>query len=161
LIRADERANLDDVRSAEQRQWTVDRVVVERSRSGVRLPSWCAVVVVASLAAEGCAGRLRPNTPASRKPSASAVPVTVTAYCRGRVTATGARPTEKTVAADPALLPIGSRIRLSGLDKRYNRTYVVMDTGTRIRGRRIDLYMRDCREAVAFGRRSASVTILH
>jgi 3D (Asp-Asp-Asp) domain-containing protein len=76
------------------------------------------------------------------------------------VTATGARPTEKGVAADPALLPMGSTIRLSGLDKRYNRVYIVMDTGSRIRGRRIDLYMKDCREAIAFGRRPARVSIL-
>jgi 3D (Asp-Asp-Asp) domain-containing protein len=145
LIRADERATLGQVLSSRSRVW---------------LAFSCALFGVVSLAAEGCAGRLRPNTPAAPTPG-RALPVTVTAYCTGKVTATGKRPTEKTVAADPDLLPIGSRIRVSGLDKRYNRTYVVMDTGSRIRGRRIDLYMRDCREAVAFGRRSGSVTVLH
>jgi 3D (Asp-Asp-Asp) domain-containing protein len=130
------------------------------SRSRVWLAFWSAVFAVFSLAAEGCAGRFRPNTPSATTPPEPALPVTVTAYCTGKVTATGDRPTEETVAADPDVLPIGSRIRVSGLDERYNRTYVVMDTGSKIRGRRIDLYMRNCREAVAFGRRSGSVTIL-
>jgi 3D (Asp-Asp-Asp) domain-containing protein len=89
------------------------------------------------------------------------VTFTATAYCTGTVTATGARPREQmTVAADPAVLPMGSRIRLSGLDRRYNRVYTVMDTGSKIRGRRIDLYMRNCREAIAFGRRAARVSVL-
>jgi 3D (Asp-Asp-Asp) domain-containing protein len=65
------------------------------------------------------------------------------------------------VAADPAVLPLGSRIRLTGLAGRYDGDYVVLDTGSAVRGRRIDLYMRDCREAVKFGRRKASVSILH
>jgi 3D (Asp-Asp-Asp) domain-containing protein len=70
-------------------------------------------------------------------------------------------PTEGIVAADPAILPMGSKIRLTGLNGRYDGDYVVQDTGTAIRGRRIDLYIRDCREAVRFGRRTAAVSILH
>jgi 3D (Asp-Asp-Asp) domain-containing protein len=65
------------------------------------------------------------------------------------------------VAADPAVLPLGSRIRLTGLTARYDGDYVVRDTGTAVRGRRIDLYIRDCLEAVKFGRRTASLSILH
>jgi len=103
---------------------------------------------------------VRPTPPAPTRPSARELAFTATAYCTGKITATGTTPNEKTVAADPAVLPMGSRIRLSGLDKRYNRVYTVGDTGSSIRGRRIDLYMRDCREAVAFGRRAAKVSIL-
>ena len=77
-----------------------------------------------------------------------------------RTGAAGTRPNESIVAADPNVLPLGTRIRISGLAKRYNRVYTVMDTGANIRGRRIDLFMRDCREAVAFGRRSARVSLL-
>jgi rare lipoprotein A len=84
-----------------------------------------------------------------------------TAYCKGTVTAAGMAPAHGMVAADPAVLPLGSRIRLTGLTARYDGDYVVRDTGTAVRGRRIDLYIRDCREAVKFGRRTASVSILH
>ena len=44
---------------------------------------------------------------------------TATAYCTGKVTATGTAPTEKPRGGtDPAVLPLGARIRLTGLDKR-------------------------------------------
>ena len=44
---------------------------------------------------------------------------------------------------------------------RFSDVYLVTDTGSSVRGRRIDLYIRDCHEAVRFGRRSARVSILH
>lgn len=104
---------------------------------------------------------MRPGTPsAGPRPAGKAEVFTATAYCTGTITATGTKPNERTVAADPDVLPMGSRIRLSGLEKRYNRAYVVGDTGGQIRGRRIDLYMRDCSEAIAFGRRSVEVFVL-
>jgi 3D (Asp-Asp-Asp) domain-containing protein len=56
-------------------------------------------------------------------------------------------------------LPLGTVIRLAGLDGRYNGTYTVMDTGPKVRGRHLDLYLRDCAEAVRFGRRSGRVSI--
>jgi 3D (Asp-Asp-Asp) domain-containing protein len=77
------------------------------------------------------------------------------------VTATGTTPRTNTVAADPAVLPMGTHIRLAGVEKRYSGIYVVGDTGANIRGRRIDLYMRECREAIRFGRRSVRVVIVH
>jgi 3D (Asp-Asp-Asp) domain-containing protein len=83
-----------------------------------------------------------------------------TAYCQGTITASGARVRDGFVAADPAVLPLGTVIRVSGLERRYNRTYRVMDTGGAIRGRRIDLYIRNCDEAIRFGRRSATVSIV-
>ena len=136
------------------------RSAIERSLRCSRIARWCAAIALASLITDGCAKRVRPAPPASAKPSARELAFTATAYCTGKITATGTTPNEKTVAADPAVLPMGSRIRLSGLDKRYNRVYTVGDTGSSIRGHRIDLYMRDCREAVAFGRRSARVSVL-
>jgi 3D (Asp-Asp-Asp) domain-containing protein len=46
------------------------------------------------------------------------------------------------------------------LDERHQGVYTVLDTGAKIRGRRIDIYLNDCREAVRFGRRSVQVTVL-
>jgi 3D (Asp-Asp-Asp) domain-containing protein len=124
------------------------------------LALWCAILGVVCLIAEGCAGRPAPNTVPRRPGTGPSFTATATAYCTGKVTAAGTAPAERTIAADPAVLPLGSQIRLTGLDKRYNGVYLVMDTGASIRGRRIDLYMRNCREAVRFGRRSATVSIL-
>jgi 3D (Asp-Asp-Asp) domain-containing protein len=117
-------------------------------------------LVVVTLFEGGCAGRVHPTKPAPTQPLAHQSSFTATAYCTGTVTATGTSPGTNTVAADPAVLPMGSRIRLTGVDKRYNRVYVVADTGANIRGRRIDLYMRDCREAIRFGRRSVTIAIV-
>ena len=116
-------------------------------------------VLVFSLVAAGCAGRHGPNKTPPKGP-VRASSFTATAYCTGRVTATGTAPNEKTIAADPAVLPLGSHVRLTGLDKRYNGVYVVRDTGGRIRGRRIDLYIRDCHKAISFGRRSVRVSLV-
>ncbi|MGE5243031.1 MAG: 3D domain-containing protein [Betaproteobacteria bacterium] len=124
-----------------------------------RTAFWCAVFGAVVLVAEGCAGRVHPKGPAAGVPRAGESLFTATAYCTGRVTATGTTPREGIVAADPDVLPMGSRIRLTGLG-RYSGIYVVRDTGSAIRGRRIDVYIRNCREAIRFGRRSARVSVL-
>ncbi len=127
-------------------------------RARRRLWTILAAVVIT---AEACAGGMKPNTMPSTPPVAPPVlSFTATAYCQGTVTASGTRPSNNTVAADPAVLPLGSQISLTGLDARYNGVYTVLDTGPKIRGRRIDLYIRDCHEAVRFGRRQATVAVL-
>ena len=73
--------------------------------------------------------------------------------CQGVVTAAGTRVRAGVVAADPAVLPLRTVIRVAGLMERYDRVYTVLDTGRAIRGRRIDLYIHNCREAIRFGRR--------
>ena len=117
------------------------------------------LAMVAALVAAGCAEHARPTAPAP-PPSAGSATFTATAYCTGTRTATGARPNEAIIAADPAVLPMGSKVRVSGLRQPYNRVYTVGDTGANIRGRRIDLYMQDCSEAKNFGRRSARVSLV-
>ncbi len=115
------------------------------------------------LIAEGCAGRVKvaaPNPTPPPPPPAPTSSFTATAYCKGTKTATGTVPTESTVAADPAVLRMGSRIRISGLEDRYNGVYVVEDTGPKVRGRHLDLYVPNCRDAVRFGRRRAQVAVM-
>jgi 3D (Asp-Asp-Asp) domain-containing protein len=114
-------------------------------------------VAAALLVASGCGGR----APRSRQPQVPrASSFVATAYCQHGITAAGVRVREGIVAADPAVLPLGSVIRVTGLARRYNREYRVLDTGRSIRGREIDLYMPDCREAVRFGRRPAVVSVV-
>jgi 3D (Asp-Asp-Asp) domain-containing protein len=112
------------------------------------------------MSAEACAGRMRPASPAkpvlTRRPQS----FTATAYCHSKYTAAGTKVTVGTAAADPRVLPIGSVIMVGGLDKRYNGRYTVLDTGPNIRGYRLDIYMRDCRDAVRFGRQRVQVMLL-
>lgn len=84
----------------------------------------------------------------------------VTAYCVEGETASGEQTRHGIVAADPAVLPLGSVIRVSGLRGRHNRTYTVEDTGRKVKGRAIDIFMHDCRAARRFGRQTARVRVL-
>jgi 3D (Asp-Asp-Asp) domain-containing protein len=77
----------------------------------------------------------------------------------GTITASGKPVSSGTVAADPAVLPVGTMIRVAGAP-RYEGVYRVTDTGSNIRGHRVDLYVPSCAEARRFGRRSITVSVL-
>jgi 3D (Asp-Asp-Asp) domain-containing protein len=81
-----------------------------------------------------------------------------TAYSlRGR-TASGRYVTQGIIAADPRVLPLGSRVRLEA--GRWSGEYLVADTGGRIKGRRIDIWAPSGHEAMRFGKRKVKLTIL-
>jgi resuscitation-promoting factor RpfB len=81
-----------------------------------------------------------------------------TAYSlRGR-TASGRPVAKGLIAADPRHLPLGSRVRLEAGS--YSGEYLVADTGSMVRGRRIDIWTPTSREAMRFGRRTVKLTVL-
>jgi hypothetical protein len=45
-------------------------------------------------------------------------------------------------------------------DQQYNGVYTVMDTGPKVQGRLLDLYIWSCHEALRFGRKGVDVTVL-
>lgn len=79
-----------------------------------------------------------------------------TAYVHRGKTASGIRTRHGLVAADPRVLPLGSRIRIHGAGQ-HNGEYLVADTGGAIKGRRLDIWMPDRRDALRFGRRTVRV----
>jgi 3D (Asp-Asp-Asp) domain-containing protein len=83
-----------------------------------------------------------------------------TAYCKGQTTSAGVSPQAGIAAADPVLLPEGSVVRVDDVADRYRGIYTVMDTGPTVLGRHIDLYMWSCIEALGFGRRPITLTVL-
>jgi len=83
-----------------------------------------------------------------------------TAYCKGTTTASGVKVRTGIAAADPDLLPVGSVIQVDRLGEKYNGIYTVMDTGPKVQGRQIDVYMWSCHEALDFGRRNIHLTVL-
>ena len=85
---------------------------------------------------------------------------TATAYCKGTTTASGAEVRTGIAAADEDLLPVGSVVSIASDNVKYNGVYTIMDTGPLVQGRRLDLYMWSCHEALAFGRKPIQVTIL-
>jgi 3D (Asp-Asp-Asp) domain-containing protein len=99
-----------------------------------------------ALAALGCQPTTRtPEELASiprPQPSAKLLDFEATAYSIEGKTASGHQAREGTVAADPKILPIGSRIRVSDAGE-LSGVYVVADTGRTIKGREIDIYMKN------------------
>jgi 3D (Asp-Asp-Asp) domain-containing protein len=81
-----------------------------------------------------------------------------TAYSfRGR-TASGRLVGRGIIAADRSVLPLGTRVRIEA--GAYSGEYLVADTGSAIRGRRIDIWIQDVRDAIRFGRRPVRLTVL-
>lgn len=68
--------------------------------------------------------------------------------CGGNPTTKSGEPVTPgvTVAADPAVLPLGTRVYIDGVGER-----VVQDTGGAIQGNKIDLAVESHREALAWG----------
>jgi len=64
-----------------------------------------------------------------------------------------------TVAADRTLLPLNSHIRIYGAG-RYSGEYTVEDTGGKVHGHHIDVYMSSRAEAKKFGRQRVKVVVL-
>lgn len=62
--------------------------------------------------------------------------------------ANGQRVHSGAIAADPRVLPIGSKVHIEGMGN-----FTVKDTGGAIRGRRIDIWMPSKSAAMRFGRR--------
>lgn len=85
---------------------------------------------------------------------------TATSYCKGDTTAAGVAVRTGIAAADPALLPLGSVVRVDTEDDRHSGIWTVLDTGPEVKGRELDLYIWNCTEALAFGRQTVQVTIL-
>jgi 3D (Asp-Asp-Asp) domain-containing protein len=83
-----------------------------------------------------------------------------TAYCKGLLTSTGVAVQHGIVAADPAIIPIGSVLKVEVDDVRYSGIYTVLDTGPLVRGREVDIYIWNCNEALSFGRRRVQLTLL-
>jgi 3D (Asp-Asp-Asp) domain-containing protein len=101
------------------------------------------------------------TTAQRRLPPGEFVPFTATAYCDSGTTKSGVRTRPGVVAADPAVLPVGSVVRVESPDRRrYEGIYTVMDTGGLVRGRRIDLFIESCNEAKEFGLRRVHVHVL-
>jgi rare lipoprotein A len=86
-------------------------------------------------------------------------PYIATAYAQQGVTASGEYTHRHVVAADPALLPMGTRIKVTHAG-RYSGEYVVADTGGKIEGRKLDIYLPSEAACRKFGRRRVKVKVI-
>lgn len=74
------------------------------------------------------------------------VHVLVTAYCLAGHTASGTQVQHGTVAVDPRVIPMHTRLRIPGYG--YGRA---LDTGSAVKGHHIDVWMGSCSAARRWG----------
>ncbi len=144
------------------------RVVVTEGVEGPRTLSAESIVTepVDEVVAVGTR-RSAPRVVASRAGATSEPPregrtltVVATAYSPGDPgvstrTATGARATRGIIAVDPSVIPLGTRVYVPG----YGNA-IAADTGGAIKGDKIDVCFDTRAEALAWGRRTVTITIL-
>ena len=97
--------------------------------------------------------------PAPAKARHRTIAMRATAYTGQGRTASGKRVRRGMIAADRRVLPLGTKVRLTNAG-RYSGVYRVEDTGGRIRGSKIDIYMPSAGAAKQFGREKVNVEVL-
>ena len=97
------------------------------------------------------------SPPPLSTPPASGQKITVssTGYCLRGTTATGIPVAWGVIATDPAFIPLGTRMFVPGYGEG-----VAADTGSAVQGAIIDLWFPTCAQAIAWGRRTVTITLL-
>jgi 3D (Asp-Asp-Asp) domain-containing protein len=98
----------------------------------------------------GSAQKLRRNLPVAMK---------ATAYAQHGVTKSGEHTRRGIIAADPRVLPLHTRVKVTNAGP-YSGHYIVKDTGRLIKGRKVDIFMPSRREAKQFGIQSVKVEVV-
>ena len=92
--------------------------------------------------------------PAPAYLSGNTLTVEASGYAIRGTTATGLPTGWGVVAVDPSVIPLGTRLSIPGYGEG-----VAADTGGAVRGAHIDLWFPSVAEALAWGRRTVTVTI--
>jgi peptidoglycan DL-endopeptidase CwlO len=93
--------------------------------------------------------------PATPPASGNRITVSSTGYCLRGTTATGIPVAWGVIATDPSFIPLGTRMFVSGYGEG-----VAADTGSAVKGAVIDLWFPTCGQAIAWGRRTVTITLL-
>jgi len=86
------------------------------------------------------------------------VRVVATAYCHQSATESEDHTRRGIIAADPHVLEAGSLVRI--LDGAHHGVYTVRDTGGTVKGFKIDIFLKDCRQAETFGKKPMRLRVL-
>jgi 3D (Asp-Asp-Asp) domain-containing protein len=92
--------------------------------------------------------------PKSAPAGGRSITVSSTGYSLPGHTATGIPVGWGVVAVDPALIPLGTRMTIPGYGEG-----VAADTGSAVRGAMIDLWFPTLAQALAWGRRTVTITL--
>ena len=83
---------------------------------------------------------------------------TATAYCLRGVTRTGTRTKLGTIAVDPDIIPFGSILEISS--GKYSGVYYALDSGKKVKGNRVDVFIPSHRDAIIFGKRKVLLRLI-
>lgn len=98
------------------------------------------------------------NAPPAAGPppkSGQTLTVSATGYCLRGTTATGIPVAWGVIAVDPTVIPLGTRMFVPGYGEG-----VAADTGSAVKGLIIDLWFPTCAQAIQWGRRTVTITLL-
>ena len=147
-----------------RRSLTAQQLTALESRAGAAEQRAAGITqaATAATAATGAPSQAEPAAPAATAGAAApTVPsgtrtlvVDAVAYHLEGTTASGLPVGPGVIAVDPAVIPLGTRVLVPG----YGPA-VAADVGTAIRGNIIDLWMRTTARALAWGRRTVTITI--
>jgi peptidoglycan DL-endopeptidase CwlO len=113
------------------------------------------VARIGAVASASAAASAHAAAPVAAVPAgARTVTVTATAYSTSGTTATGLPVGWGTVAVDPSVIPLGTRLTIPGYG-----AGVAADTGSAVSGSAIDLWFPSEQQALAWGRRVIVVTL--
>lgn len=107
----------------------------------------------AQLTSSGGSGSAGPP-PGPPPKGGSQMTVSSTGYCLKGTTATGIPVGWGVIAVDPSVIPLGTRMFVPGYGEG-----VAADTGSAVKGATIDLWFPTCAQALAWGRRTVTITI--
>jgi 3D (Asp-Asp-Asp) domain-containing protein/peptidoglycan hydrolase CwlO-like protein len=96
-----------------------------------------------------------PPPPSAPPTSGAKMTVSSTGYCLRGMTATGIPVAWGVIATDPTVIPLGTRMFVPG----YGQG-VAADTGPAVTGATIDLWFPTCAQAIQWGRRPVTITLL-
>lgn len=82
--------------------------------------------------------------------------VVATAYSGDTITSTGTTPKWGTIAVDPSVIPYGTKVYIP----QFDMTFVAEDTGSAIRGNKIDIFMPDSSKVDSWGRKTIDIYIV-
>lgn len=82
--------------------------------------------------------------------------VVATAYTGHSITSTGTTPKWGTIAVDPSVIPYGTKVYIP----QFGQTFIAEDTGSAIRGNKIDIFMNDDNSVYNWGRKTIDIYIV-
>lgn len=92
-------------------------------------------------------------------PLGDPVPVLLTSYCLKGTTRRGRYVRPGIIAADPKFFPLSRYVELY-IGREYYGRFLVDDTGRKIKGNRIDVWLPTCRESIVFGVKRGTAVLL-